>query len=184
MKLKSREVLLLVFSVFSGALLTGILTATPASAYADPDRTEHRTVSGYPLYPDWIFNKPDHYEFSPLVSNSDPLTQHPDQWDGQDWDPSKWGPGWTPEIALQKFFSARVFEKQYIDKGFMSGTEMPVVELGPTFYKLSDLDQRRTLKLLSDQMGYFQSGYSSVKLIDWYTHDIIGTYTAKGMFLN
>ena len=33
---------------------------------------------------------------------------------------------------------------QYIEKG------IPVLEVGPTFFKLSDLDRRRTLKLLAD----------------------------------
>ena len=152
---------------------------TPGFAYDEPDRTVHRSVLGIPTYPDWLFNNPDHYEFSPLVSNGDQLTQHPDQWDGQDWDPSKWNSQWTPEIALNKFFKAHIFEKQY-----MGRSTTPVVELGPTFYKISDLDQRRTLKLLSDHMGYFKKGYSAVELIDWSTHDVVGTYTAKGMFLN
>jgi len=60
----------------------------------------------------------------------------------------------------------------------------PAVELGPTFYKLSDLDQRRTLKLLVDQANIFGQGYKAVDLFDWYTHDAVGLYTAKGMFLN
>lgn len=170
-----RVTLLLVFTVFSGLLMS----AAPGFAYDEPDRTANRTVLGYPVYPDWIFNKPDHYEFSPLVSNSDPLTQHPSQWDGQDWDPSKWGPGWTPQIVLKKFFKAHIFERQTVGRN-----GAPVVELGPTFYKLSDLDQRRTLKLLIDQSGIFSRGYHAVELDDWYTREPVGFYTPKGMFLN
>ena len=177
MTTRSGTTLLLVFSVFFSLLAMAL--STPGCAFDEPDRTVNRSVTGLlPPPPDWLFRKPDHYEFSPLVSNSDPMTQHPAQWDGQDWDPSQWGPQWTPEIALEKFFRARIFEKQYM------GVTTPVVELGPTFYKLSDLDQRRTLKLLTDQMAFFKKGYSAVQLVDWSTHDVVGAYTAKGMFLN
>lgn len=169
-----------VIPVFFG-LLTSVTVAFPACAYDEPDRTADRTVSGeiHFGYPDYMTAKPDHYKFSAQVSNSDVLTQHPSQWDGQDWDPSKWPAGWTPEIAIKKFFKARIFTGRY-----MSHNHIPVVELGPTFYQLSDLDQRRTLKLLTDQADIFGQGYRAVHLVDWYTHDVVGIYTAKGMFLN
>ena len=167
----------IVFSVFLGVL--SLVMAVPALAYDEPNRTANRSVMGRVITPDWIFEKPDHYEFTPLVSNQDPQNQHPGAWEGQDWDPSKWGPDWTPDIAIQKFFRARIFEKQYMAAG-----QMPVVELGPTFYKLSDLDQRRTLKLLTDRYEIFKSGHKVVELEDWSTHDIVGTYTPKGLFLN
>ena len=171
------KTLLFVFPAFLGLLLG---SATPGFAGDDADRTVHRSIFGLPAYPpDWLYNKPSHYEFSPLVSNSDPLTQHPAQWDGQDWDPSQWGAGWTPQIALNKFFKARIFTGRY-----MSRDNTPVVELGPTFYNLSDLDQRRTLKLLTDYSNLFGKGYKTVNLVDWSTHDVVGLYTAKGMFLN
>ena len=171
------KTLLVVFPAFLGLLVSA---APQGFAYDDTDRTVHRTILGLPTPPpDWLYNKPDHYEFSPLVSNSDPLTQHPAQWDGQDWDPSQWGPGWTPEIALKKFFKARIFTGEYMNRH-----HTPVVELGPMFYNLSDLDQRRTLKLLIDQANLFGQGYKAVNLVDWSTHDVVGLYTAKGMFLN
>jgi hypothetical protein len=169
--------LLFVIPAFLG-LLAGM--ASPASAGANDDQDYTRsTALGIFERPAWLYNKPDHYAFSPLVSNSDPQTQHPSQWDGQDWDPHQWGPGWTPEIAIKKFFKARIFTGRY-----MGRNNIPVVELGPTFYKISDLDQRRTLKLLTDQANIFNHGFKVVHLVDWYTHDVIGIYTAKGMFLN
>lgn len=167
----------LVFAGFFGLWLIAA-PAVPGFAYDEPDRTVHRNIFGMPVYPDWLFNKPDHYEFLPLTSNSDPKTQHPAAWDGQDWDTAAWNKNWTPEVAIQKFFQARIFEKEYI-KG-----NMPVLELGPTFYKISDLDRRRTLKLMTDSTGIFQQGYGLVTLVDWSTHDVVGTYTPKGMFLN
>lgn len=63
---------------------------------------------------------------------------------------------------------------------------MPVLELGPTFYKISDLDQRRALKLLADFpfTGVFNEGFLVVEPRDWHTAEIVGTYTPKGMFMN
>lgn len=177
MTVTARISLKLVLAAFFGLALSASF-AVPGFAYGEPNRTAHRTILGYPVYPDWIFNKPPHYEFTPLVSNSDPKTQHPGAWDGQDWDPAQWNKSWTPEVAIRKFFKARIFEKQYM-KG-----DVPVVELGPTFYKISDLDRRRTLKLLTDNAGIFTQGYGQVALVDWSTHDVVGTYTPKGLFLN
>lgn len=144
----------------------------------DDQRTSRRSVAGNVIYPQWIFSKPDHYEFLPLVSNQDPQRQHPAAVAGQEWDSAKWDSAWTPEIAIRKFFEARIFERNYLRRG-----GIPVVELGPVFYKLSDLDQRRTLKLLIDHAGIFEQGYDVVELQDWATRDRIGSYTPKGMFL-
>jgi hypothetical protein len=149
-----------------------------ASGFQDMDRTVNRTVKGIIHYPDWLYNKPEHYEFSPLVSNVDPQNDHSAQWQGMDWDPAMWGRDWTPDVAIRKFFKAKIFQRQYMDGS------MPALELGPTFYKLSDLDRRRTLKLLADGSGVFKKGFSAVKLTDWSSHDVIGFYTPKGMFLN
>lgn len=164
--------LVLVFTVF---------LAVSAHAFGDTDRTYNRSVLGIkPLGPDWMYNKPEHYEFSPLKSNTDPQNQHPAAWEGQDWDPNQWNADWTPEIAVKQFFRARIFDAQ----GLSADGKIPVVTLGPKFYKLSDLDQRRTLKLWSQYTGVFDNGYSAVRLIDWWTNETIGAYTPKGMFLN
>lgn len=178
MKIMTGTVLAVVFTAFFSLLLSAVAPSA-ALAYDEENRTVNRTVLGRIIVPDRFFNKPEHYEFTPLVSNQDPQNQHPAAWDGQDWDVSKWEKGWTADSALQKFFKARIFERQY-----MNGDKMPVVELGPTFYKLSDLDQRRTLKLLTERMAIFKKGYNVVGLADWSTHDMVGTYTPKGMFLN
>ncbi len=180
MQLTSRSALLLVFSVFFASLVGACAPTAPESAFNEPDRTADRSVSAASVMPGWLFNTPDYYEFSPLVSNSDPETQHPHQWDGQDWNPAMWNPRWTPDIAIQKFYNAGIFAAGPA----LEPWTKPTVVLGPTFYQLSDLDQRRTLKLLVDQREYLKKGYSYVSLVDWHTHDVVGAYTAQGMFLN
>jgi hypothetical protein len=155
----------------------GYETLNPS--WQEESRTQNRTPSGNILYPRWLMERPEHYEFLPYVSNWDAQHKHPQQWKGQDWDPSKWNPKqWTPEIAVKKFYEGRIFERQY-----MRGA-VPVVVLGPTFYKLSDLDQRRTLKLLTDHTDIFGKGYQMVELRDWHSKNAVGSYTPKGMYLN
>ncbi len=157
------------------AVLLAISVAVPAAHAADY-RTANRDTKGVPYYPDHMFDKPDYYEFSPLVSNRDP---HPDAGHGQGWDPSAWNSWWTADNTVQRFFKARIFERSYMRNG-----QMPVLELGPTFYELSDIDKRRTLKLVAQNDRLFQQGYGMIELVDWYTHGIVGAYTPKGMFLN
>lgn len=174
---KSKTAFVLVFSAFISA---AGLFAVPSQAFAydDENRTVNRSVLGRTIVPGWLLTKPEHYEFLPLTSNHDPQHQHPAAWEGQDWDVTQWNAKWTPDAALQKFFDARIFERQYMRGNVLA------LDVGPAFFKISDLDRRRTLKLLADQSGVFKNGHSIVMLTDWSTHDIIGTYTEKGMFLN
>jgi hypothetical protein len=60
---------------------------------------------------------------------------------------------------------------------------MPVLVVGPTFYKLSELDQYRSVKLLADNEKIFENGYAAVTLQDWYTNQIIGSLTKEGLQL-
>ena len=151
------------------------------NGFQDAQRTINRLPSGDVFTPEKFYQKPEHYGFKPAVSNWQPHHDHPQQWQGQDWDPSMWNQHWTPEVTLKKFFRARIFERQFMRKG---KPPMPVLELGPTFYKLSDLDQRRSLKLLADYTNVFGEGFPTVQLYDWHTHELVGSYTPKGMFLN
>ena len=166
-----------VFAVVFSLLFLSVLPA--AFAGEDESRTSHRQVLGITHFPAWILATPPHDEFTSRVSNQDVQRQHPAATAGQEWDTKAWTAGWTPEIAIHKFFKARIFNDQYMRRG-----GIPVVELGPAFYKLSDLDQRRTLKLLTDYFDVFGQGYDVFELGDWSTRDMVGTYTRKGMLLN
>lgn len=159
---------------FLGVLWIAALPATAATEY----RTAKEPV-GRMEYPSWLFDKQEHDEFrSERHSNTDSQHDHPQQWEGQDWDPAAWGASWTPDEVINRFFNAGIFKRVHMKNS------APTVELGPTFYKLSDLDRRRTLKLLTDQARIFETGYAAVLLTDWWTHDVVGSYTAKGLFLN
>lgn len=170
-------------------IVLSMLIASPAvmardyaDLYANPDtdRTANRGVGGIIPMPEKFFKLPEHSEFLPSNSNHHPQYDHPQQWVGQDWDPSAWNEKqWTPDIAIRKFYENRTIHKTYLryDK-------MPVMEVGPTFYKLSDLDQRRMLKLITDTDGVFEGGFEMVELRDWQDHKVIGSYTRQGLTLN
>lgn len=176
------------------AAVLGLWVATsPAAAdqsrMAGDNRTANRTADGLSIYPPSLFATPEHYEFLPMTSNHDPHHQHPQQWDGQDWDPAAWdGKQWTPETTLKKFFRSGIFYRQYMGGSKRVNNpkvqaQIPVLEVGPRFFKLSDLDRRRSLKLLADYTEVFQKGFESIELRDWNTQEILGHYTPKGMFL-
>lgn len=163
-----------------GLLLILLLaTTTPVLADSDSSRTANRTVGGSLFYPDRLMARPQHDQFLPRHSNTDMQKQHPMSATGSDWDSAAWPKNWGGGTALKKLFRGRVFERQY-----MRGGVMPVVELGPTFWQLSDLDQRRSLKLLADESHVFESGYTSIELVDWKGSRVLGVYTSAGMVLN
>lgn len=107
------------------------------------------------------------------------MNDHPQQWQGQDWDPSAWNKDWTPETTLNRMYAAGILYHQYFSM------KTPVIEVGPRFYRLSDLDRRRTLKLVNDYYDVGGNGYSFFEIRDWHTHGRIGIYTQdKGMMLD
>lgn len=195
--MKNLSGLRFVTALATGVIAAGLFAATaiaaqPGEAKRDvtkEQRTAGRSPDGLTIWPTWVFQRPEHYEFLPMVSNRDPHHQHPQQWEGQDWEPTAWNEQWTPEIALKNFYKNRTFHRQYMSGATRLNNpkvqaQVPVLELGPTFYKLSDLDQRRALKLLADYTGVFEKGYQIIDLHDWRTRESVGQYTAKGMYLN
>lgn len=177
LRIVSAAVFLVVFGLFLGIF-------APAASLADDEeyRTVNRVIPGNAASYGLIPAKPAHNEYIPLISNYEKRHQNTPAhavYSEQDWEPDQWKAPWTAEFAIRKFFQMRIFERQYMRYG-----QVPVVELGPVFYKLSDLDQRRTLKLLTDQAAVFEHGYGVVELVDWSTHDLVGSYTQSGLSLN
>ena len=143
------------------------------------ERTANRNVLGIPLESDILFKKQEHYEFSPNVSNWNIQQEFPPAWDNQDWEKKSWNKEWSATNSLKKLFEGNILKKYYIKKD-----KIPVLELGPVFYKLSDLDRRRSVKLFVDESDIFNAGYNIIELVDWSTHEIVGSYTKQGILLN
>ncbi len=157
-----------------------LLSVGSAEAASQNNQGEQRTVNR-PVaadlnpYPDYMMKRPNYYEFTPMVSNHDPVNNHDAQWAGQEWDTSKWPRGWTADSALRKFYAAGIFTRQNI-----AGSKREVT-LGATFYTLSKLDQNRTLKLLTDQAGAFNGTQAPVILLDHATRKMVGSYSQTGL---
>ncbi len=167
-------------SAFFGLAVAACASEPPPIAVDATPRTNGLIPYSRDIYPQAFFNRKPFHEFLPGESNWDPQHRHPDQWLGQDWDASMWNKNWTPEQTITYLYRARVFDSQTMDEDL----KVPVLFLGPTFYKISDLDRRRAVKFLVDQSEIFNKGFSMVVLRDWYTKKTIGNYTANGLYLN
>ena len=131
------------------------LTTFDSAANADESRTSGRSVGGVVSRPFLAY--PDPFaEFKP--KGWDSRNYHPEQWQGMDWDTTAWNSSWTPEKTLERMYASGVLYRQYLDR------RTPIVEVGPRFYEFSDLDQRRTLKLLCDYFHVFEKDFSFVEI--------------------
>ena len=149
---------------------TFFIQTTPAQA---AERTANRPTTDYNraqfAHNRWLSFKKGLY---------DKKNKHPLQWEGKEWDPKRWPEGVTAEKVLHQLYAGRVLHRQYMKRG------LPIVSVGPAFYALSDFDQERSLKLLSDHFHIFDYGYLSIQINDWKTKKSIGRYTPRGIRLN
>lgn len=121
----------------------------------------------------------------------------PAQWEGKDWDPAAWPISYQNKKKFtQNLFDADIIRDQYIKKGYMNvrdtysnveytenGGRVPVVEVGPNFYRLSDHDQYRVCDTLNQLYGATTGKYGGYVLTDWYSGKIIGEYSKSGLTL-
>jgi len=159
-----------------------LVWAGPALAQSQSSeamRTMNRTILGGLFHPKDLEVVPEHYEFLPQTSNWDVQAMHPAADIGKGWDQDLWSKRWTDDVVVRKLFQNRVFDNEFIQKG-----GMPVLVVGPQFYKLSDLDRRRSLDLVVRNANLFNRGYGYVRLMDWWSKEPIGGYTKQGMFLD
>ncbi len=168
--------------LLTSVIAASVLMTAPARAQTQNNQGEERTANrpvaaDLSPYPDWMIKRPNYYEFTPMVSNHDPVNNHDAQFAGQDWDTAKWPKGWTADSAMRKFYAAGIFTRQNIGGGKRE------VTLGATFFTLSKLDQNRTLKLLTDQVGAFSGTQAPVILRDHGTGDVVGSYSPTGLQL-
>lgn len=153
-------------SLFISALALFALAAAPV--FAQENRTQGRDVSGQVVQ--YRFKTYDPYAKYKSQGYDTRMT-FPHMWDGQDWETPAWNASWTPERAIHAFYANGTFQKEVMRDG------LPGLRVGPTFYKLSDHDQRRAVKLLTDTRGLFANGQQTrLQLFDWATSENIGSY--------
>lgn len=112
---------------------------------------------------------------------------HNTQWDSIDWAPDDWIMQHETELQLiRSFYRAEVISDQYVDREWFGlGREiMPVLEVGPAFYRLGGQDKRRVADTF-DQV-YDITGnklFGMYVLVDARTGRRVGTYTQYGLSL-
>lgn len=164
------------FTLAAAAVLFNCLTP----AYAIEERTARRAVtfkdSDMPPYLMHMKKRKKHsWSYAPTLDPIWHKYRHPEQWKGLGWDTSAWPEGMTDEDVLNAMYGANIFRRQYVNR-----KNKAIVEVGSTFYKLSDLDKRRSLKLLADYFDFFGSGHAAFEVKDWKTRQRIGEYNKKG----
>ncbi len=148
-------------------IMAGFLCAFAGISHADPK-------------PSIFFWGPDHWDepqFRPYFhAPKDTIDR---QWHESDLDPSDWlFQGETGVEIIKGLYANDVLTGQYIKK------DIPVLEVGPIFYRLGDRDKRRVTALV-DQVFQVtdQKENGLFYLNDWETKETIGVYTKHGLQL-
>jgi len=129
-------------------------------------------------YPAKLFQKEKFSEFTSYDSNWEIQGEFPQAWVNEYWDSDKWPKTWKSNATVLRLFEGDIFKRHY-----MKGGQVPVLEVGPVFYRLSSLDKERTIRLFAQQSDILNRGFDILELADWANHKIIGSFTKYGMFL-
>lgn len=112
---------------------------------------------------------------------------HNSQWNNIDWAPQDWLSQYENQLVLiDDFYRARIITDQYVKRGFFGlGRDiMPVLEVGPAFYRLGGQDKRRVADTFDTVYGITASKvFGMYVLEDSLTGRQIGTYTQYGLSL-
>jgi hypothetical protein len=102
-----------------------------------------------------------------------------------------WHDTWTPEIWVQQRQDGQALVKGFIqadiirEHGVDEKIGVPVVTVGPNFYRLGGREKQRVIAALSAVNRYAGSGSNNVVMVrDWYSMMDIGVFTANGLTLH
>jgi hypothetical protein len=127
----------------------------------------------------WIWSWwPSHWEdqdFKPYPDN--PKHTHYSRFEENDWVPGDWiSQRASGDRLIKELYVANILHKQYMDD------DMPVLEVGPGFYKLGGRDKRRVLQTVDEVYQITAAKpYGLFMVHDWKTHKPIGAYTQYGL---
>lgn len=99
------------------------------------------------------------------------------QWAREDWYVQDWVSQYEDEFKLiDGFFKADILRRQ------TSEGDVPVLIVGPQFYRLGGLDKRRVVTTLDAVYGITDRGtHPVIVLKDWYTERDIGLFDKNGL---
>lgn len=101
------------------------------------------------------------------------------QWANEDWYVQDWTSQYPDQYALiDGFFKSDILREQTED------SDVPVLIVGPNFYRLGGLDKRRVVTTLDSVYGITERNeYAMIVLKDWHTKKEIGVFTKEGLQL-
>ena len=116
--------------------------------------------------------------YNPYLENSRHM-QIP-QWEHKDWYAEDWLSQKDGMELVQGFYSANIFRDQTVGHA-----DLPVLVVGPNFYRLSGYDKRRVTHIVDVVYGITHSKENgSFMLQDWHTNRPIGVFDQNGLRLH
>lgn len=116
-------------------------------------------------------------KYRPLLEDSRHV-QIP-QWEHEDWYAEDWLSQKDGMELISGFYDADILRDQVIrEEG------VPVLVVGPNFYRLSGFDKRRVVHVVDVVYGITESGADAAfELEDWNTRMVIGAFDKEGLRL-
>lgn len=103
------------------------------------------------------------------------------QWAHEDWYAEDWTSQKDGMALIQGFYSADILRDQITEKK----SQLPVLIVGPNFYRLSGYDKRRVAHIVDMTYGITGAKENAAFLLkDWNTHRAIGVFDKKGLRLH
>lgn len=115
--------------------------------------------------------------FQPHLENA--KHPHPAQWATKDWYAEDWIAQRPSGLNLvQGFYTSDIIRDQDVDD------DMPILIVGPNFYRLSGFDKRRVVTTIDTVYGVTRSQpQAAIVLRDWHTRCPVGVFTREGLSL-
>lgn len=130
-------------------------------------------IGWFPSHTEWNVYK----DYAPYLENA--KHPHPNQWEYDDWQLTDWlSQRSSGEAMIRNFYLADIIRDQTDDDG------VPVVIVGPNFYRLGGYDKRRVMASIDGVYGITAASQNGMMLVrDWHTRQDIGTFTQYGLTL-
>lgn len=119
-------------------------------------------------------------DYTELPYLNDPVTPNNAQWVLDYWTPARWGLNQPADFEAQmvRFYESGLITDQYFDD------DIPVLEVSDLFFRLSDQDKGRVLRVVDVATGATQSEDNGMFYIEHErTGQLIGSFTKSGMHL-
>lgn len=158
---------------FRNALILFSFLAFFASASSVMAKPKPWPFSWGPGHDEWTAYK----KYNPHLENG--KHSHNTQWQGRDWYVEDWLSQSRSGLTLiNGFYRANILKDQDVDD------DIPVLVVGPEFYRLSGYDKRRVAHTVDVVYGITRGKPNGTFILkDWHTKLPIGIYTEYGLQL-